>query len=266
MTRFLGSLLAFAVAFGAAPAAGATALQIATRTTPQRALFGDVIHATITVRASAVATVQGGFSPYEVLGSRSTSSRSGGVVTTTWTFALQCLQPQCAPGPGARRIALAPSRVLVGTRVVTARFSRVVVDARATAAQVAHPERSFLHPTTPPAPTYRVAPETMRRLLFAAAGLLVLLAAALFWPLVRRRSRSTSLQQPDSLAHALALVRAARSRPPPDRRRALGLLSRTLRLRGEARVAREAGDLAWSEPDPDADRMETLAERAEGSR
>jgi hypothetical protein len=64
----------------------------------------------------------------------------------------------------------------------------------------------------------------------------------------------------------LALVRAARSRPPPDRRRALGLLSRTLRRQGEAQVARDAADLAWSEPDPDADRMETLAERVEGSR
>jgi hypothetical protein len=266
MTRFLGWLLAFAVVLGAAPAAGAAAVQISTRTTPQRALFGDVIHATVTVRASAVATVQAGFSPYEVLGSGSTSSRSGGVVTTTWTFALQCLQPQCAPGPGARRIALAPSRVLVGSRVMRARFSRVVVDARATPAQVAHPERSFLHPTTPPAPTYRFAPETMRRLLFAAAGLLVLLAAALLWPLVRRRSRPASPQQRDSLAHALALVRAARSRPPPDRRRALALLSRTLRRRGEAGVARDAAELAWSEPDPDADHMETLAERVEGSR
>ncbi len=266
MTRFLGSLLAFAVVLGGAPPAGATAVQISTRTTPQRALFGDVIHATITVRASAVATVQAGFSPYEVMGSRSTSSRSGGVVTTTWTFALQCLQPQCAPGPGARRIALAPSRVLVGSRVLTARFSRAVVDTRATPAQVAHPERSFLHPTTPPAPTYRFAPDTMRRLLFAAAALLVLLAVGLLWPLLRRRSQSATVRQRDALAHALALVRAARSRPPPDRRRALGLLSRTLRRQGDAQVARDAADLAWSEPDPDADRMETLAERVEGSR
>jgi hypothetical protein len=150
--------------------------------------------------------------------------------------------------------------------VVSARFARVVVDARATRAQVAHPERSFLHPTRPPAPTYRFAPETMRRLLLVAAGLLVLLATALLWPLVRRSTQPASQQQRDSLAHALALVRAARSRPPPDRRRALGLLSRTLRRRGEAQVARAAADLAWSEPDPDADRMETLAERVEGSR
>ena len=266
MTRFLGPLLAFAIVLGGgAPAAAAA--QISTGTTPQRALFGDVIHATITVRASAVATVQAGFSPYEVLSSRFTSSRSGGVVTTTWTFALQCLQPQCAPGPGARRIPLAPSRVLVGSRVLTARFARAVVDPRASKAQVAHPQRSFLHPTTPPAPTYRFAPETLRRLLFTAAALLVLLAAALLlWPLVRRRSAPASLQQRDSLAHALALVRAARSRPPADRRRALGLLSRTLRGRGDAQAASAAGDLAWSEPDPDADRMETLAERVEGSR
>ena len=36
----------------------------------------------------------------------------------TWRFDLQCLEPRCAPGPGARRVALAPSRVLhAGSRV-----------------------------------------------------------------------------------------------------------------------------------------------------
>lgn len=263
--RRLTLLIVGLAALVAAPGGAAAAVQVATASTPARALFGDLIHATVTVRAAAVAEVQGGFAPYEVLGSRSTSSRSGGVVTTTVTFDLQCLEPECAPGPGVRRIAVAPSRVLVGSQVRTARFARVLVAPRATTRQVAHPERSFLHPTSPPAPGYRFDPTTLRRLLLAAAALLVLIAVALAWPLLRRRPAEVAGVTVDPVAHALALMRASRSRPAPDRRRALGLLSRTLRRRGQPEVAADAADLAWSEPEPRPDRMEQLAERVEES-
>jgi hypothetical protein len=266
MTRSVRLLLALAAVFGAlaaAPVADAATVQVSTATTPLTAHFGDVIHATIRVRAASAAQVQAGFSPYEVLASRSTHSRAGGVVTTVWTFALQCLEPECAPGPGPRRIALAPSRVLVGSTVTSARFPRVVVATRATARQVAHPERFFLHPVAPPAATYRFSPDTMRGVLFSAAALLVLVALLLLWPLVRPRRAPSPAHQADALARALELVRAARSRPTPDRRRALGLLSRVLRRRGDAPIARVAADLAWSEPDPDAERMRELADRIE---
>jgi hypothetical protein len=250
----------------AAPAASAADVRISTDTSPQRALFGDIVHATVTVRAPSAAIVQGGFAPYEVQGSRSTSSSAGGVVTTTWTFDLQCLEPECSPGPGSRRIAVAPSRVLVGSRILTARFARLLVVPRATERQVAHPERAFLHPTAAPPAGYRFAPSTVRRLLLGAALVLVLAAALLVWPLVRRRADTPEVADADALARALALVRAARGRDAPDRRRALGLLARVLRRRGEPQVARAAADLAWSEPDPEADGMERLAERVEGSR
>jgi hypothetical protein len=259
------ALLAVLGALGAVPAASAAGVQISTSTTPRAARFGDVIQATISVRAPAAAQVQPGFSPYQVLRSRSASSRVGGVVTTISTFDLQCLDPQCAPGPGARRVALGPSRVLVGSKVMTARFARVVVDPRTTARQVAHPERSFLHPTIPARPTYRFSPTVLRIGLLGAAVLLVVLAAALLWPLLRPRRSRADQQQLDALARALALVRAARSRPPPDRRRALGLLSRILRRRGDAPVARAVADLAWSEPEPDSERMRQLADRVERS-
>jgi hypothetical protein len=257
--------LGVVAALVAVPGAGAAAVGISTATTPRPAHFGDVLHATITVHADAPAQVQGGFSPYEVLGSSSTSARAGGVVTTTWTFDLQCLEPECAPGPGPRRIVLAPSRVLVGSKIITARFAPVVVLTRATAKQVAHPERFFLHPTAPPPPGYRTSPTVARSVLFAVAALLVLVAAALLWPLVRPRRAPLHEDQLDALARALALVRASRSRPPPDRRRALGLLSRTLRRRGDAQDARAAADLAWSEPEPDSERMQQLADRVEST-
>ena len=89
-----------------------------------------MIQARVTVRAASSARVQPGFSPYEVLGSRSESSRRGGVVTTVWTFDLQCLEPECAPGKAARHIAVSPSRVLVGSRVVAARFQPSGVSGR----------------------------------------------------------------------------------------------------------------------------------------
>lgn len=264
-TRVLGVAVLVVATLVAAPAAGAAGVRVSTTTSPARARFGDVIHARVTVRAASTAQVQPGFSPYEVLGSRSERSTRGGVVTTTWTFDLQCLEPECAPGKAARRIAVSPSRVLVGSQVVTARFARMVVVPRATAAQVAHPGRSFLHPTALPAPTYRVAPATVRRLLLAGALILVAIAALLLWPRLRRRPDGAHALEQDPLAHALALVRAARTRSPPDRRRALGLLSRALRRRGAPQVARCAADLAWSEPDPAADRMEQLADRVEES-
>ena len=93
----------------------------------------------------------------------------------------------------------------------------------------------------------------------------MLLAGVLLWPLVRSRRASPHERQADALARALALVRAARARPAPDRRRALGLLSRTLRRRGDAGEASAAADLAWSEPEPDPDRMGQLADRVESA-
>ena len=87
-------------------------------------------------------------------------------------------------------------------------------------------------------------------MLAGAAVLLVLIALALIVPLVRPRRRPADPERGDSLADALALVAASRSRSPSDRRRALGLLARALRTRGAAEEGRAAADLAWSEPDP----------------
>jgi hypothetical protein len=137
---------------------------------------------------------------------------------------------------------------------------------RATARQVAHPERSFLHPTALPPPTYRFAPSTTRDVLFALAAVLVLVALLLVRPLVWRARVRAPEPQPEQLARALALVRASLTRSQADRRRALGLLSRALRRRHEPAVGQAAADLAWSEPEPDPRRMEDLVDRIERGR
>ena len=257
-------LAALAAAALAAPAASAADVRVSTAISPHPAHFGDVVHATLMVGGPSAATVQEGFAPFEVLRQSSTSIRNGPVVITTWRFDLQCLAAACAPGSGARRVALSPSRVHVGGQTVTARFPAVLVSPRATQRQVGSPERYFRHPTTPPAATFRFAPTTVRRVLVAAAVVLVLLAAALLAPLARRGRTRVPAAQVDPLDHALALVRAARTRPPPDRRRALGLLSRTLRSRGEPTVGQSAADLAWSEPEPEPAQLTQLVERIEG--
>lgn len=248
-----------------APGAWAADPQVVTSVSPQPARFGDVIHATVTVRAGAVAQVQPGFAPFQVLRSTSSHTRSGSDVLTTWRYDLQCLDPVCAPGPGARKVIVSSSRVLVAGANVVARFPAVRIDPRTTAKQVANPDRYFLQPTAPVPPTYRVSPSTLRLALLGTSLVLVLAAAGLVLPLARGRSRAAAGDGLDALGSALALVRASLSRPPPDRRRALGLLSRTLRKRGEPQVARAAADLAWSEPEPDPNRMTRLVDRIGGA-
>lgn len=161
------------------------------------------------------------------------------------TYVLQCLDPVCLPGPKPR--------------VLTVAGRRLVIVPRVTAAEAAKPLRSFQRQSTPPPTSYRVRPGLLRALLLAAAALLVALAVAAAWPLLRRavpevRDRRTPLER------ALQLARASLRREPADRRRALDLLGRVLGTRGEARAASE---LAWSRPEPDAPRIESLLERVE---
>jgi hypothetical protein len=248
-----------------APGARAADPRVVTSVSPQPARFGDVIHATVTIRAATAAEVQPGFAPFQVLRSTFTHTRSGSDVVTTWRYDLQCLDPVCAPGPGARKVPISSSRVRVGGANVVARFQAVRIDPRTTAKQVANPDRYFLHPTAPVPPTYRFSPTTLRRAFLGASLMLVLVAAGLLLPLVRPRRLAAAGDGLDAVGRALALVRASLSRPPPDRRRALGLLSRTLRNRGEPQVARAAADLAWSEPEPDPSRMTQLVERIGGA-
>ena len=265
MTRRVLAGAALLLALVCAPSQAASPIRVATSVTPHPSRFGDIVHATLVVRAPGSASVEQGFAPFSVRAATSTSSTSGGVVTTTWHYSLQCLQPQCSPGPGARSVRLAPSHVRVGAQTAVARFPAVLVVPRVTARQVAHPNRSFLHPTALPSPTYRVAPGTARAVLLAAAVVLVLAALALLRPILLPPRVRAPAPEPEPLGRALALVRASLTRSGPDRRRALGLLSRTLRRRQQPAVGQAAADLAWSEPEPDPARMEELVDRIERS-
>ena len=75
----------------------------------------------------------------------------------------------------------------------------------------------------------------------------------------RRRGRAA---EGGELERALRLAREAESRPPPDRRRALGLLARLLGTR-DGRLAGAASELAWAKPQPEREAMSGLVAEIE---
>jgi hypothetical protein len=194
---------------------------------PNPAHFGDIV----------TARVAGGpapsFAPFAVRAQHGS------------TYLLQCLDPACVPGPGQRTVKIGNARA--------------VIVPRTTAAQVAHPLRSFRRQTRVPPPAYRIGPARLRALLFAAALVLGLLAAFMLAPIARRlipqpRDERTPLQR------ALDLVRASLGRGTEERRRALDVLARTL---DRDPRARDALDLAWSAPEPEPRRVEDLLAEVE---
>jgi hypothetical protein len=194
---------------------------------PNPSHFGQVV----------TATVQGpgtpSFAPFAVVGRRGDE------------YKLQCLDPSCLPGSKPR--------------VLTIGGHRLVIKPRVSVSEVGSPERSFRRPTTPPPPSYRVRPSLLRALLLVGAAAFVALATVLVWPLVRRRRRDR-LDTRTPLERALAFLRASLSRGPADRRRALDLLARTV---APGAAESEALALAWSEPDPDPGRIESVVAQVE---
>jgi hypothetical protein len=112
--------------------------------------------------------------------------------------------------------------------------------------------------------SYRVAPGRLATALTIAAVVLavagVLLAGWAAATLVRRRRAQA--RRLTGLERALVLAREAESRPPADRRRALGLLARLLGGR-HGRLADEAEELAWSAPSPQPAALAELVTQVE---
>jgi hypothetical protein len=95
-------------------------------------------------------------------------------------------------------------------------------------------------------------------LLDGAAVVLALAGGTLAVYEARRRARRRRGEPTvDELERALRLAREAENRPPPDRRRALGLLARLLDAR-DRRLSGTASDLAWAEPEPEQAALATF--------
>jgi hypothetical protein len=235
--------------------------------------FGDLIHTRVSVVVDG--SVQTGSvrivddpAPLTTV-SLPRTSRAGSVIEVTRDAI--CLTSACVSDTGSTTPTLAPALVSAKLRdgrtvQVVVRWPQLTVRGRVTGGDLGRSQPPFRASLLPPAPTYRASPGTLAWLLDAVAIVLGLAAAALVLLQTRLRARGRGRAAPaDELERALRLAREAERRPPPDRRRAAGLLARLLGER-DASLAGDASDLAWAEPQPEPEALELLVGEVERER
>jgi hypothetical protein len=242
---------------------------------PPTVSFGDRVVARVVVLLNSTAVrpdtlkLTVGVAPLTQLAApQTTRTTRGNLAVVTYEVPAVCVTDGCIAPTGD--LALRLPRV---TATVSARSGSVTraavawpvlhVHGRVNAADlVGRPH--FRGDTTPAAPSYWIAPSTLAALLDGLAVLLVLGGFAMAALEARRLVRRRRARAPGGgeLERALRLAREAESRPPPDRRRALGLLARLLDRR-DARLAAEASGLAWAKPQPEPEAISGLVEEIE---
>jgi hypothetical protein len=235
--------------------------------------FGDPVAASVTVLADSRTVdpsdvrVHQDLAPLTQLGrTRITRTKRGNLLVITYSSRASCLDQRCIANARSKRIALAPVRVDVagsGDHVRTS-WPALQVRTRVLPGDVVQEHPPLRSDPTPPPVSYRLSPGRLASALTIAAVLLavagVLLAGWAVAAIVRRRRMQ--VRRLTGLERALVLAREAESRPPADRRRALGLLARLLGGRNE-RLADEAEELAWSAPAPQPASLADLVTQVE---
>jgi hypothetical protein len=247
-------------------------LTVSTSFAPSVVQFGDRVVARVVVLADRRALdtsrlhVTQDIAPLSRLpGGHVTRTTRGGLVVVTYEVPATCIVDAClAPSlrlPPAR--ADAPRRA-GGIAHAQARWPNLAVGSRVSTTDLKAARPVLRADTSAPAVSYRIDPGTLSYLLDAAAVLLALMGVGLAarQATALARLRRTADHRSD-VAVALELVREAASRPPEDRRRALGLLARVLR-RNDEQLATTADDLAWSRPQPTPEGLAALADRVDG--
>jgi hypothetical protein len=283
MSRIAAAALAVSVAVTAlvlvlaraAPVHGVeprATLTVSTSFAPSVVQFGDRVVARVVVLADRHALdtsrlhVTQDIAPLSRLpGAHVTRTTRGRLLAVTYEVPATCIVDAClAPAlrlPPAR--AEAPRRA-GGIAHAQARWPSLAVGSRVSATDLKASRPALRADTSAPPISYRIDPATLSYLLDAAAVLLALIGVGLAaWQatVLARRRRTTDRRS--DVAYALELVRQAASRPPEDRRRAVGLLARVLRRDGE-QLATTADDLAWSRPKPTPEGLTALADRVDG--
>jgi hypothetical protein len=253
-----------------APAARPGApLTVRATITPPISGFGDRLVARVAVLVDPRAVdaqrvrVTENLAPLTPLGPLHAQRSANAVVIA---IPVSCLASACTSDGGARAVSLSAVRVEApgrkgGIVSVEARWPTLEVRGRVLSSEVdVRRAPRFRANLSLPAVRYRSSPATLAALLDALAVLLALAAVTLAaWQFVVWTRRPRDLQ-PNELAHALALARASRLRPVPDRRRALGLVARVLGDREEP-LSSPASELAWSKRHPSQDELGDLVDR-----
>ena len=253
-------------------AAGASAAPIVLRATfdPAAVQFGDAIDARVvvvldaaSVRPDSLRLVDDAGPLTPVSGAQTSRSVQGDTITIETERTFSCLSSACvaASGDASPTLPRVTASVMTrdgGTLRATTAWATLRVQGRVTSADLARIRPPFRASTTPPPASYRIDPGTLAWLLDALAIAFALGAVALAATQVRRRARGRRAEPAgDELERALRLAREAESRPPSDRRRALGLLARVLRTRARP-LSGTASDLAWARPEPEPEAVATL--------
>jgi hypothetical protein len=277
--RLALALAVAAVLAGPGRASAAAPLTVQTSFSPASIFFADRVTARVDVVAdprqvdAGSIVVEPSFGAWSEVGPRrSASAQSSTVVRETRWYTLACITLECVPKRQAvQSFHVAPVTVIArthggGTVKVTKPWPALGVSGRFGPPPNTDVSPQFKVVASVPAASYRVGPGPLADALDAAGGLLIAAGLGLagfelyrWW---RRRERRVEAAPP--LARALALVRDSQGRDVEDRRRAAGLLARTLPDDANG-LGSDAAEVAWSAPEPTPARLEELARTVEQS-
>jgi hypothetical protein len=270
-TVVLAVVLAAAVQAGDAAAA---LLSVKARFEAPVVQFGDVIRTHVVVQLDSGSVRAGTLrivddtGPLTPLGAaHTTRTTRAGVLVIDVQGAYMCLSGSCVARNGDAMPALPPVRATAVTKSgqtlrATTRWPPLQIRGRVSAADLARSNPPFRADTTPPPATYRIAPSTLSGLLDALAAVVALAAVLALAGGLRAARRTRTVPAAGELERALRLAREAESRPPADRRRALGLLARLLGPRDRG-LSGTASELAWARPEPEGASLASLVSDVE---
>jgi hypothetical protein len=255
-----------------APPAGDPVL-IETAVSPQQALFGDRLDASLALTIDATRVdpetveVAAFFRPFRRVGPlETTRTELGETVVLEYRYPIQCVDRGCVSGEGAIPLPVgvvryAPRSGPIGSLPLT--WPAISLSSRLPAEQVellrTSPEAIVLdgEADNPPPVAYGVGPSALGWLLVGAGALVVLAAGG--WLAWRLRGPARAAARPEAAAGELdpletavaAVEQALRGEDVESRRAALDALALELGRHGHDGPAREARRLAWSRAVPD---------------
>jgi hypothetical protein len=262
------------LALPAEPHAASPAFSVQSSFQPSTVRFGDPVTARVSVSIDprlvdpVTLRIKTNFAPYVVVEAiEPTRSDRGPFTALSYRFKLDCLELRCVSGRVEWHPRLADVEVSAlsreGRRVVGSQpWPLLTIHSRTSGANAN--SASLREQVEPPPVSYRVRPTALFVGSIAGALTLLFAALAIVGHEVRRSHRRRTSEQRDRalslIERAISLAREAVSRPVPDRRKALGLLGRSLRGAGQAELASAAVSLAWSPSRPSSSSTEEIVE------
>ncbi len=265
---------------------GGEPVAITTSITPERALFGDRLDASLSVTIDATrvdpATVEVAafFRPFRRVGPiERTRTDLGDTVVLEYAYPIQCVDRGCVPAGGAEALELPVGVVRYAARgepiaSLPVTWPAVSLASRLSAEQLAalraQPEELALDGDVddPPPVAYGITPPVLGWLLVAVGALAVLAAGCwLAWRLraparAEKRTDAPAPELPPLAAAVEGVERALGDGDEAARRAALDSLALELGRTGQAELARGARRLAWSRAVPDGAAASQLLEEA----